>query len=275
MDFQFISELILQPNFTLSSLFFSLCMGEWMHACTCLSLGLSASIFSHSASFLGTKKQKRRVVAGFINEVLARAPPPLPHLLCFKYPEHRFPWRLRGPGSEADILQILCCRLQPGGHSQISPALEFAPNEEAMWAMWEVVSCRRRCSGLAFASCMRTCSFSRCLPTQAGIRQPEYVNNVLTCVQSAMPVRWVLTLTLEDEKQKGEAGHFRCCTEENLFIFKEQAENSQFMSVTFPSCCCVCVFIITTIIIYATAFLSAVAQGAVTGVSLVIIGVIQ
>lgn len=162
------------------------------------------------------------MVAGFINEVLARAPPPLPHLLCFKYPEHRFPWRLRGPGREADILQILCCRLQPGGHSQISPALEFAPNEEAMWAMWEVVSCRRRCPGLAFTSCMHTCSFSRCLPTQAGIRQPEYVNNVLTCVQSAMPVRGVLTLTLEDEKERNEAGHFAAARRRTYLFSKNK-----------------------------------------------------
>lgn len=40
----------------------------------------------------------------------------------------------RGPGWEVYILQILFCRLQPGGHLQISPTLEFAPNEEAMRA---------------------------------------------------------------------------------------------------------------------------------------------
>lgn len=151
-------ELILQPNLTASSLFFTLCMGEWMHACTCLSLDLPASLFSHSASFMGTKKQKHRVVASFINEVLARAPPPHPHLLCFKYPEHRFPRRLRVRGG-----RWTSCRYSAAVYS-LADTRKLAP-------LWSSRLMKRQCehvrSGQLQTPLLRpclyllhTCSFS-------------------------------------------------------------------------------------------------------------------
>lgn len=95
--------------------------------------------------------------------------------------------------------------------------------------MWEVVSGRCRCPGLAFTFCTRVHGAELC--SAARRKTYLFLKNKLK-----IHIFWV-----------------RLFHPVVSFFF----------------------FIVITIIIYTTAFLSAVAQGAVTGVSLVIIGVIQ
>lgn len=180
-----------------------------MHAHVCLWASQQAS--SHTQPpFWAPKKQKHRVVASFINEVLARAPPPLPHLLCFKYPEHRFPWRLQVWGG-----RWTSCRY--------SSAVYSLADTHKLVPLWSSRLMKSQCghvrSGQLLRPCLyllHTCSFSSCLLAP----MPVWVHKQCPALcEATMPVRWVLTLTLEDEKEKARQS-FSLLHEGELIYFR-------------------------------------------------------
>lgn len=257
-------------------------MNESMFLCTSLSMQiLLLSLFLCTI-------QKHRVVGWFINVVPGRIAPPLPHLAWFSILSTglRRPRSMGGP----DILQILCSSLQPCGHSQITLLY---------------ISCifrKKTCENFSVLS-HQICGVARC--SVAFISCPDFdLAHALTIKPSSSPggysswnlywereqcsiyieklspliVIWiysVLTHTQRGKRHRTEKLH----SYETYLVLQNKLKIpnlSPWLPPSLPTLfplfhpVAVSVFLFTPLPI-----LSAVAQGAVTEVSLVIIGLIQ